>query len=153
MENEQVEPETRQWHDAVVTGTAYGVLFVLGAVYGVVSGLEHSWDVGDPVPPIPIVLSLVLFVLLYGAGRLMGTKAGAFVPGVGWMVAALIFTLKRPEGDLIVAANGPGYWYLGCGAVALVVAVLLTPSSGSWLLHQGSYGKGRPMNISDGMSA
>ncbi|MCW2876275.1 MAG: hypothetical protein JWQ95_375 [Sphaerisporangium sp.] len=152
MEDEQVETGKRPGSDAVVTGAAYGVLFLLGAVYGVVAGLEHSWDVGDSVPPVPIVLSLVLFALLYGAGRLLGTKMGAFVPGMGWMLAALLFSVKRPEGDLVIAANPAGYWYLGGGALALVVAVLLLPSSGSWLLHQGSYGKARRMNFSDGIS-
>ncbi|MFC4532523.1 DUF6113 family protein [Sphaerisporangium dianthi] len=138
---------------AAVTGAAYGVLFVLGAVYGVVSGLQHSWGVGDLVAPVPIALSLLLFGLLYGAGRLMGTKLAAFVCGMGWMLVALVFSVKRSEGDLIVAATPAGYWYLGGGAVALVVAVLLIPSSGSWLLHPGPFGKARPMNISDGMSA
>ncbi|MFC4587406.1 DUF6113 family protein [Sphaerisporangium corydalis] len=156
MEEEQagtgVEAE-QEPDDAMITGAAYGVLFVLGAVFGVVSGLEHSWDVGDAVPPIPIALALLLFALLYGAGRLMGTKLGAFVPGMGWMLAALLFSVKKSEGDLVVAANIPGYWYLGCGAVALVVAVLLIPSSGSWLLHQGPYGKAGSINLSDGMSA
>lgn len=153
MEDEQVDAETRQGAHAVVTGAAYGVLFVLGVVFGVMAGLEHSWGLGDVVPPVPIVLSLVLFALLYGSGRLMGTKLGAFVPGMGWMLASLAFSVKRSEGDLIIAADVSGYWYLACGAVALVVAVLLIPSSGAWLLHQGPYGKPRPMNVSDGMSA
>ncbi|MET8157409.1 DUF6113 family protein [Sphaerisporangium sp. NPDC005289] len=140
---------------AVVTGAAYGMLFVLGAVYGVVSGLQHSWGIGDLVPPVPIVLSLILFGLLYGAGRLMGTKLSAFVTGMGWMLIALVFAIKQPEGDLIVAATPAGYWYLGGGAIALVVAVLMIPSPGSWLLRPGPFGGGnaRPMNISDGMSA
>ncbi|WP_214412631.1 DUF6113 family protein [Sphaerisporangium fuscum] len=153
MEEEQVEAVTRQGAEAVVTGAAYGVLFVLGVAYGVVSGLEHSWPLGDYVPPIPIVLSAVLFGLLYGAGRLMGSKLGAFVPGLGWMLVAMMFSMKRPEGDLVVAADAPGYWYLGGGALALVAAVLLIPSTSSWLVHQGPPGKDRPMNISGGMSA
>ncbi|GAA3823288.1 hypothetical protein GCM10022226_49800 [Sphaerisporangium flaviroseum] len=154
MEEEQVETDRAgpQGTHTVITVSAYIMLFVLGVAYGIVASLEHSWDVGDLVPPVPIALSLLLFGLLYGAGRLMGTKLGAFVPGMGWMLVAMLFSMKMPEGDLIVAANVPGYWYLGGGALALVVAVLLIPSSGSWLLRQGPYGK-RPMNVSDGMSA
>ncbi|MET8141948.1 DUF6113 family protein [Sphaerisporangium sp. NPDC005288] len=150
---EEYPPEAEP--SAVVTGAAYGMLFVLGAVYGVVSGLQHSWGIGDLVPPVPIVLSLILFGLLYGAGRLMGTKLSAFVTGMGWMLIALVFAIKQPEGDLIVAATPAGYWYLGGGAIALVVAVLMIPSPGSWLLRPGPFGGGnaRPMNISDGMSA
>ncbi|MFC6081348.1 DUF6113 family protein [Sphaerisporangium aureirubrum] len=141
---------------AVVGGLAYAVLFVFGLVFGVVAGLEHSWDPGGGIPLIPLVpigLCLVLFGLLYGAGRLMSSKLGAFVPGVGWMLVALVFSVERPEGDLVIAANSAGYWYLATGAVALVAAVLLIPSSGSWLLHQGSYPGKHPVNFSDGMSA
>ncbi|MEV6982394.1 DUF6113 family protein [Sphaerisporangium sp. NPDC051017] len=155
MEEEQVEagtPPVGGALSALVTGVVYGLLFVFGVVYGVVAGLEHSWPVGETVPPIPIVLALVLFGLLYGAGRLMNSKLGAFVPGMGWMFAALVFSMKRPEGDLIIAANVPGYYYLGAGAVALVAAVLLIPSSGSWLLRQ-PYGRTGHVNVSGEMSA
>ncbi|RCG31408.1 hypothetical protein DQ384_11930 [Sphaerisporangium album] len=156
MEEEQVEAGTRPASGALsglVTGVVYGLLFVFGVVYGVVAGLEHSWPLGDVVAPIPIVLALALFGLLYGAGRLMSSKLGAFVPGMGWMFAALVFSMKRPEGDLVIAANAPGYYYLVSGAVALVTAVLLIPSSGSWLLRQGPYGKAGHVNVSGGMSA
>lgn len=141
---------------ALVSGLAYAVLFVLGVVFGAVAGLQHSWDRGGPVPLVPLVpigLCVVLFFLLYGAGRLMSSKLGAFVPGMGWMFVALLFSVKRPEGDLVIAANPAGYWYLGAGALALVAAVLLIPSSGSWLLHQGTYQSKHPVNFSDGMSA
>jgi hypothetical protein len=148
---------------AVVGALAYAMLFVFGAVFGVVASLEHAWDLGGGVPPalggvpldplVPIGLSLALFGLLYGAGRLMASKLGAFVPGVGWMLVALVFSVKRPEGDLVIAANAAGYWYLVTGALALVAAVLLIPSSGSWLLHQGPYPHKHPVDFSDGRSA
>ncbi|GAA1278022.1 hypothetical protein GCM10009677_35280 [Sphaerisporangium rubeum] len=141
---------------ALVGGLAYAVLFVLGVVFGAVAGLEHSWDRGGSVPLVPLVpigLCVVLFGLLYGAGRLMSSKLGAFVPGMGWMLVALLFSVQRPEGDLVIAANPAGYWYLAAGALALVAAVLLIPSSGSWLLHQGSYPSKHPVNFPDGRSA
>ncbi|GGK68162.1 hypothetical protein Sme01_13340 [Sphaerisporangium melleum] len=137
--------EGEETENAAVTGAAYGTLFVLGVVFGVVSGLEHSWGVGDLVPPVPIALSLLLFGLLYTAGRLMGSKLGAFVPGAGWMLAALAFAVERAEGDLIVAATPAGYWYLCGGAIALVAAVLLIPSSGSWLLRPPPFSGARPV--------
>ncbi|MDH2429898.1 DUF6113 family protein [Sphaerisporangium sp. TRM90804] len=154
MEEEQVEGAERGAYTATaVAGAAYGVLFVLGAVFGVVSGFEHSWNLWEPVPPIPIVLTLLLFGLLYSAGRLMGTRLGAFVPGLGWMLVALLFSTRKSEGDLVIAGDAPGYWFLLGGALALVVAVLLIPSSTSWLLHQGAYGRRRPVDVSDGRSA
>ena len=141
---------------ALVSGLVYAVLFVFGVVFGVVAGFEHSWDRGGPVPLVPLVpvgVCLLLFFLLYGAGRLMSSKLGAFVPGMGWMLVVLAFAVKRPEGDLVIAGNAAGYWYLGAGVVALVAAVLMVPSSGSWLLHQGPYQRKHPVNFSDGMSA
>ncbi|MEO3812002.1 DUF6113 family protein [Sphaerisporangium sp. B11E5] len=155
MEEEQVGP-VHPVVSAVVAGLAYAVLFVLGVVFGVVAGLAHSWDPGGGIPLVPLVpigLCLALFGLLYGAGRLMASKLGAFVPGMGWMLVALLFAVQRPEGDLVIAANAAGYWYLLAGVVALVAAVLLIPSTGSWLLHQGSYPSKHPVNFSDGMSA
>ncbi|GII85933.1 hypothetical protein Ssi03_39230 [Sphaerisporangium siamense] len=154
MEEEQVEaPRRPRVPSAIVDGVAYGLLFLFGVAFGVVSGLEHAWPVAGAFAPIPIVLSAVLFVVLYGFGRLMGSRVGAFVPGLGWMFVVLVFSLPRREGDLLIAGNVQGYYYLACGAIAVVAAVLLIPSSGSWLLRERPYGKTGRMNISGEMSA
>ncbi len=48
-----------------------------------------------------------LFVL----GRLItSARAGAIVPAAGWLLAILPFTVSRPEGDTILAGNGPGVY-------------------------------------------
>ncbi|GIH27877.1 hypothetical protein Aph01nite_61870 [Acrocarpospora phusangensis] len=121
---------------AAVTGAAYGTLIVLGAVLGVLGGFSHSWYVFD-VPVAAIGWVLLLLAVPYGMGRLMGTRLAALVPSVGWLAVSLGLAGQRPEGDLTIAADVSGYVYLyGC-TVALVVAVLLVPSTGvSWLLRQ-----------------
>jgi hypothetical protein len=121
-----------------VTGAAYGMLFLLGLVLGVVGGFEHSWYAGD-VPVAAICWLVVLFAVPYVMGRLMGGKMGALVPAAGWLVCSFLLATPQPAGDLVIAGDSSGFTYLYGGAVAVLVAVLVTRSAGSWLLK--SYGR------------
>ncbi|GAA4597377.1 hypothetical protein GCM10023194_72060 [Planotetraspora phitsanulokensis] len=116
-----------------MTGAAYGMLFLLGLVLGVIGAFEHSWYVGT-VPIAALGWLLILFAVPYGMGRLMGGRLGAAVPAVGWLVSSFLLATRQPAGDLAIAGDSSGYWYLYGGAVAVAAAVLLTRSSGSWLL-------------------
>jgi hypothetical protein len=121
----------------MVTGVTYGLLFVLGAVLGVVAGFEHAWYVGGSVPVAAVLWLAVLFAVPYGLGRLMKGKLAAAAPAVGWGVVSALFAGQRPEGDLVIAADMAGYAYLYGGMIVVAVAVVLVPSSGSWLLRSG----------------
>ncbi|WP_169983351.1 MULTISPECIES: DUF6113 family protein [unclassified Microbispora] len=122
----------------VVTGAAYGVLFLLGVVLGVVGGFQHAWYVGQ-MPVAAIAWLAVLFAVPYAMGRLMGGKLAALVPAVGWLLVSFLLATPQRAGDLAVAGNSAGYWYLYGGAVAVAAAVVVTRSTGSWLLK--SYGR------------
>lgn len=121
---------------AILTGAAYGALFVLGVVLGVVGALEHSWYVAGGLPVVAVAWLAVVFAVPYGMGRLMGTKLAAATTAVGWGIVSAVLAVQRDEGDLLIAATAPGYIYLYGGMVAVAVAVLLTPSPAetSWLL-------------------
>jgi hypothetical protein len=121
-----------------VTGAAYGVLFLLGVVLGVVGGFEHSWYAGQ-VPIAALVWLVVLFAVPYAMGRLMGGKLGALVPAVGWLASSFLLATPQAAGDLAIAGDSSGFCYLYGGAVAVLVAVVVTRSAGSWLLR--SYGR------------
>ncbi|MEV7806488.1 DUF6113 family protein [Microbispora sp. NPDC088329] len=121
-----------------VTGAAYGVLFLLGLVLGVVGGFQHAWYAGQ-VPVAAIAWLAVLFAVPYGMGRLMGGKLGALVPGVGWLLVSFLLSTPQRAGDLAIAGNSAGYWYLYGGAVAVAAAVVATRSTSSWMLR--SYGR------------
>src|SRR5690606_19341246 len=56
---------------AIVTGAAYGVLFVLGVFLGVIGALEHSWYLTGGFPAVAIAWLAVLFAVPYWMGRLM----------------------------------------------------------------------------------
>ncbi|GAA1024616.1 hypothetical protein Aple_102780 [Acrocarpospora pleiomorpha] len=121
---------------AAIAGAAYGTLAVLGVVLGVLGGFSHAWEALG-VPAAAIGWTVVLFAVPYGMGRLMRTRLAALIPVVGWMATVFVFAGKRPEGDLTIAANVAGYVYLYGGSVAVLVAILLVPSTGgSWLLRQ-----------------
>ncbi|MFG6196419.1 DUF6113 family protein [Nonomuraea sp. JJY05] len=129
--------EHRSQAESALGGAAYGMLFVLGVVMGVVGGFTHAaWELGS-VPGAAILWVLALFGVCLGAGKLMRGKLGAFMAAVGWLLVTMPFTLKLSAGDLVIADGLPGYVYLYGGLAAIVAAYLLSPSSegGSWLLH------------------
>ncbi|WP_066371417.1 DUF6113 family protein [Herbidospora mongoliensis] len=123
--------------ESAVTGAAYGVLFMLGLVLGVVGAFEHEWYLSGTLPIGGILAVLVVFAVPYAMGRLMVTRLAAGVVAVGWVIPSMILAGPRPEGDLAIAATLGGYIYLYGGLVAVALAVALVPSSGgSWLLRQ-----------------
>ncbi|GGO17622.1 DUF6113 family protein [Microbispora bryophytorum] len=116
-----------------VTGAAYGMLFLLGVVLGVVGGFQHAWYAGQ-VPVAAIAWLAALFAVPYAMGRLMGGRLGALVPAVGWLLVSYLLATPQQAGDLAIAGNSAGYWYLYGGAVAVAAAVVVTRSTNSWLL-------------------
>jgi hypothetical protein len=127
--------EQRSQVESALGGAAYGMLFVLGVVMGVVGGFTHAaW------PGLPVISAVIWVVLLLGvplgAGRLMGGRAGAAVTSAGWLLVSVIASQQLGAGDIVIAAGTPGYVYLYGGMVASAAALLLSPSSGgSWLLR------------------
>lgn len=121
----------------VLTWATYTVLAVLGLILGVAGAFQHAIYLGADTPVAAIGWLVLLFAALYGMGRLMRSKLGALVPGVGWILVSTLLAGQRTEGDLVIAANTAGYLYLYGGFAAVVLAVMLVPSRGpSWLLRQ-----------------
>jgi TRAP-type C4-dicarboxylate transport system permease large subunit len=69
------------------------------------------------------------------AGWAMGSKLGAVIPTVTWLVVVFALSTKRAEGDLVITGTFPGYLFLIGGSIAAMIAVALTPSPHSWLLR------------------
>ncbi len=82
---------------------------------------------GVPVP-VSVVAAVVGNLLLVGlAARLTGSRLGAVLPAVVWLVIAVAASLRRPEGDLLLVGGGVlGYLslaFLLAGVVAAAFAV------------------------------
>ncbi|MFJ4830206.1 DUF6113 family protein [Streptomyces sp. NPDC088747] len=91
-------------------------LFVLGAVVGAAGALvQPGWFPGG------LLLALAGAGGLFLAGaRGVGTRAGAGAPAAGWMVAVILLTVSRPEGDFVFGTGFGSYLFL-LGGMALAV--------------------------------
>jgi hypothetical protein len=96
-------------------------LFVLGAVVGVSGALlQGAWFPGGLLLALAGEAGLCL-----GGARALGSRAGALVPAGGWMIAVVLLTTSRPEGDFLFAAGGGSYLFLlGGMALAVICATL-----------------------------
>ncbi|MGY1497788.1 DUF6113 family protein [Streptomyces sp. QTS52] len=96
-------------------------LFVLGAVVGAAGALlQAAWFPGGLLLALGGAAGLFL-----GGARAVGTRAGAVAPAAGWMIAVILLTASRPEGDFLFAAGVGSYLFLlGGMAVAVMSATL-----------------------------
>jgi uncharacterized protein DUF6113 len=101
----------------------YAGLAVLGLLAGVAGSLvQGGWF------PLGLLLSLGGAAgLFWGGALLTRTRAGAAAPGGGWVLAVLLLTVSRPQGDFIFASNGGSYLFLLGGMLLAVVCAVLAP--------------------------
>ncbi|MFF4715502.1 DUF6113 family protein [Streptomyces eurythermus] len=92
-------------------------LFLLGALVGVAGALvQAAWFPGG-----------LLLALAGAAGAFLGGsyatggRGGAVAPAAGWLVAVVLLTTTRPEGDFLFGAGGGSYLFLLGGMVLAVI--------------------------------
>ena len=105
----QREPAPR-----LVTSVAYLVLFVFGAVQGLIGSFSYG---RSPAPLVAIILDVVIFATCVLAGWGMGTFGGGLVPAAGWILTSFVLSMPRANGSLIIANTTPGKWYLYGGSL------------------------------------
>jgi hypothetical protein len=138
-------PPARRDTQAFVTGGAYALLFVLGAMEGLIGCFQFSRPVGS-FPLVALVLAAVIGVtcLLGAAG--MGSTAGALAPALGWFAASVVLSLPTPGGSVIIANSTAGQVYLYggslCAAAGVVVAFLRRARTGP--SRAGTHRTGQP---------
>jgi hypothetical protein len=99
----------------------YVGLFVLGAVIGASGALvQAGWFPGGLLLALAGEAGLCL-----GGGRAVRGRGGAVAPAAGWIVAVILLTASRPEGDFLFGAGGGSYLFLlGGMAVAVICATI-----------------------------
>ncbi|MDQ1036344.1 hypothetical protein QFZ75_002760 [Streptomyces sp. V3I8] len=96
-------------------------LFVLGGVVAVTGALVQSgWFPGGLLLALAGAAGLFL-----GGMRATGGRAGAVVPAAGWMIAVVLLTASRPEGDFLFAAGAGSYLFLLGGMTVAVMCATL----------------------------
>jgi hypothetical protein len=98
-----------------VTAAGYVVLFVLGALQGLIGSFQYSQS---PAPLIAIVLDVAILVTCLLCGWGMRTFAGGLLPAVGWILASFIMSMGNAQGSVIITNTAAGQWYLYGGAFA-----------------------------------
>ena len=105
-----------------VTAVGYLLLFVLGAVQGLIGSFQYG---RSPAPLIAIVFVVIIFATCVGCGWGIGTFAGGLVPALGWFVTAFVIAMPRPNGSVVITATGAGEWFLYGGAVACLAGPVI----------------------------
>ncbi|MGW6393503.1 DUF6113 family protein [Streptomyces sp. NPDC055103] len=99
----------------------YGALVVLGALVGTAGALvQAAWFPGGL-----LLALLATAAVFYGGLRATGTQAGVVVAGCGWLLAVVLLSFGRPEGDGVFGGGGGELLFLFGGmAVAVICATL-----------------------------
>ncbi|WP_221888965.1 DUF6113 family protein [Streptomyces sp. WAC08241] len=99
----------------------YVLLLVLGALVGAAGALvQAAWL------PAGLLLALLATAgLFYGGLRATGTQTGVVAAGVGWLVAVVLLSFGRPEGDGVFGGGvGELLFLFGGMGVAVMCATL-----------------------------
>lgn len=105
--------------------SAYAVLAVLGLLTGAAGSLvQAGWSAGG----VPLALAGAAG-LFWGGAQFTRGKAGAAIPAAGWLLAVVLMTLPRPEGDFVFGTGLGTYVFLFGGMlIAVICATLALPA-------------------------
>jgi Family of unknown function (DUF6113) len=95
-----------------------------GATAGVLGSFVHALEVGWV--PVGLLVGLALSGSVVMSCRLLAGRSAAVAAALGWLVAVLVLSGQRPEGDLVVANTAAGQVWLFAGT-ALVGACIALP--------------------------
>ena len=104
-----------------LTAIAYLVLFVLGAMQGLIGSFQYS---RSPVPLVAILLGLVIFATCVLCGWGMRSFAGGLLPALGWIVVSFVLAMPSSHGSVIITNTTAGKWYLYGGTLCVAAAVV-----------------------------
>jgi hypothetical protein len=106
----------------LLAGATYGVLFLLGAMEGLIGSFQYGRMAGR-VPLAAITSCAVLLATCLLMAWTLRSVSGALVPAVGWMAASFVLSMPVSNGSVIIADSAAGRWYLYGGTACAVVAV------------------------------
>src|SRR5258705_13461797 len=106
-----------------VSLAVYGVLFLFGAVQGVIGSFQYSRASG-PVPVAALVCCAVILATCVLAAWATRSVSGAVVPGIGWILASFVLSMPVSNGSVIITGTPPGKWYLYGGTLSVAAAVV-----------------------------
>jgi len=101
----------------------YGVLFVLGAVEGMIGSFQYS-RAAKPVPLAALACCALILATCLLAAWAVRSVSGALLPGMGWIIASFVLSMPVSNGSVIITATTPGQYYLYGGTLSVAAGVI-----------------------------
>jgi hypothetical protein len=109
----------------LVTVGAYGVLFLLGVVQGLIGSFQYSRTAGSVPVAALVSCAVILATCLLGAWA-MHSASGAILPGMGWLITSFVLSMPVSNGSVIITNTTPGKTYLYGGTLCVAVGVVVS---------------------------
>ena len=106
-----------------VTVGVYAMLFLFGAVQGLIGSFQYSRASG-PVPVAALISCAVILATCVLAAWATRSVSGAVLPGIGWILASFLLSMPVSNGSVIITSTTAGKWYLYGGTLSVAAAVV-----------------------------
>jgi hypothetical protein len=106
-----------------VTVGVYGMLFLFGAVQGLIGSFQYSRASGS-VPVAALVCCAVILATCVLAAWATRSVSGAVLPGIGWILASFLLSMPVSNGSVIITSTKAGEWYLYGGTLSVAAGVV-----------------------------
>jgi len=106
-----------------VTVGVYGMLFLFGAVQGLIGSFQYS-RASRSVPVAALLCCVVILATCVLAAWATRSVSGAVLPGIGWIIASFVLSMPVSNGSVIITSTTPGQWYLYGGTLSVAAAVV-----------------------------
>ena len=107
----------------LVTVGVYAMLFLFGAVQGLIGSFQYSRSVGSVPVAALVCCAVILATCLLGAWATRSVS-GALLPGMGWIIASFVMSMPVSNGSVIITSTTAGKWYLYGGTICVAAAVV-----------------------------
>ena len=101
----------------------YGVLFLCGAVQGLIGSFQYSRAAGSVPVAVLVSCAVILATCVLGAWATRSVS-GAVLPGIGWILTSFVLSMPVSNGSVIITSTTPGKWYLYGGTLSVAAAVV-----------------------------
>jgi hypothetical protein len=108
-----------------VTVGVYSMLFLFGAVQGLIGSFQYS-RASRSVPVAALICCVVILATCLLAAWATRSVSGAVLPGMGWIIASFVLSMPVSNGSVIITSTTPGEWYLYGGTLSVAAAVVVS---------------------------
>jgi Family of unknown function (DUF6113) len=106
-----------------VTVGLYAMLFLFGAVQGLIGSFQYS-RVSGSVPVAALISCAVILATCVLSAWATRSVSGAVLPGIGWILASFLLSMPVSNGSVIITSTKAGEWYLYGGTLSVAAAVV-----------------------------